>query len=161
MLIKNLNLLTTLLLLSLFSTISINTAKANTGETKELRESSEFSAEQEPYILSQSLGHKEYLGEPQMSWNDYQTGTIVGKNGSNLSVVTQDGALIHGEWEIGEVGDSVLIVEEGGKKEVLESAHPAWVGTLQEDYGFSKDNDYRSNPSLEARTAPLWRQLGY
>ena len=169
MLIKNLNLLTSLLLLSLFSTISINAAKANNEETKELRDSSDLSAEQEPYILSQSLGHKEYLGEPQMSWNDYQTGTIVGKHGSTLSVVTEDGTLIHhrnelpgeiGELAVGRVGESVLIVEEDGKKVVLEEAHPAWVGTLQQDYGFSKENDYRSNPPLEARTAPLWQSLG-
>ena len=96
-----------------------------------------------------------------MSWNDYQTGKIVGKNGSNISVITEDGSLIHGEWEIGSVGDTVLIVDEDGRTEVLEAAHPAWVGTLEQDYEFSIDNDARLDPPLQARTAPLWRQLGY
>ena len=161
MLIKNLNILTSLLLLSLFSTISTNAVKANTLETKELPSSSEFSAEPENYLLSQSLGHQEYLGEPQMSWDDYQTGTIVGKNGSNISVITEDGSLIHGEWEIGSVGDTVLIVDEDGRAEVIDSAYPAWVGTLEQDYEFSIDNDARLDPPLQERTAPLWRQLGY
>ena len=161
MLIKNLNILTSLLLLSLFSTISTNAVKANTLETKELPSSSEFSAEPENYLLSQSLGHQEYLGEPQMSWNDYQTGTIVGKNGSSISVITEDGTLIHGEWEIGSVGDTVLIVDEDGITEVIDSAYPAWVGTLEQDYEFSIDNDARLDPPLQERTAPLWRQLGY
>ena len=170
MLIKNLNIITSLLLLSLFSTIATTAVKANTLETKELPSSSEFSAEPENYILSQSLGHDEYKGEPQLSWNDYQRGTIVGKNGSHISVITEDGTLIHqrnelpgeiGELAVGQVGETVLIVEEDGKKVVLEEAHPAWVEILQQDYEFSIDNDARLDPPLQARTAPLWRQLGY
>ena len=170
MLIKNLNVLTSLLLLSLFSTISINAAKANTLETEELPSPSEFSEEQENYLISQSLGHEEYDGGPQMSWNDYQTGTIVGKNGSHISVVGEDGTLIHHRNELpgrigatlsGQVGDTVLIVEEDGKKVVLQEAHPFWVETLQQDYEFSFDNDSRLDPPLQARTTPLWRQLGY
>ncbi len=156
MLIKNLNVLTSLLLLSLFTTISTNAAKANTLETKELQSPSEFAAEQEPYLLSQSLGHSEFAG-----WDDYQTGRIVGKNGSVISVIGEDGTLIHGGWEVGSVGDSVLIVEKDGKQEVIESASPAWVGTMEQDYEFKKEKDHRSDPELEARTAPLWQQLGY
>ena len=162
MLIKNINLLSNLLLLSVFSIISTNVAQANRLETKELQLqlSSEFPVEQEQYLISQSLGHNEYKGEPQMSWRDYQTGTVVGKNGSVISVVGDDGRLIHGGL-VGEVGDTVLLVEENGKTVVLEAAHPAWVGKLQEDSGFSIENDQRSDPPLEARTAPLWQALGY
>ncbi|MGK7895283.1 MAG: hypothetical protein AB4372_17085 [Xenococcus sp. (in: cyanobacteria)] len=54
-----------------------------------------------------------------------------------------------------------MISNEDGETVVLEAAHPPWVGTLEEDYSYSRENDYRSNPPLEARTAPLWQALGY
>ena len=160
MLIKNIKILSNLLLLLVFCSISTNAAKANSIEERELQPSSELSAEKEQYLISQSLGHQEYKGEPQMSWNDYQTGTIVGVNGSVVSVLADDGTLLHAGL-VGSVGDTVLIVEEDGKRVVLESAHPAWVGTLEQDYSFSKENDSRSDPPLQERTAPLWRALGY
>ena len=159
--IRNLNVLNGTLLLLIFSALSTNAVKANSLETKELQTPSEFSATQEHYLIAQSLGHEEWAGKPQMSWNDYQTGRVVGKNGSNLSVIADDGTLIHGDWEAAEIGDTVLIVEEDGKKEVLEAAHPAWVEVLEQESAFTKENDQRSDPPLEVRTAPLWRQLGY
>ena len=155
--IRNLNVLNGTLLLLIFSALSTNAVKANSLETKELQTPSEFSAAQEHYLIAQSLGHEEWDGKPQMSWNDYQTGRVVGKNGSNLSVIADDGTLIHGDWEAAEIGDTVLIVEEDGKKEVLE----AWVEVLEQESAFTKENDQRSDPPLEVRTAPLWRQLGY
>ena len=160
MLIKNIKILSNLLLLLVFCSISTNAAKANSIEEKDLQSSSELPAEQEQYLISQSLGHQEYKGEPQMSWNDYQTGTIVGVNGSVASVLADDGTLLHA-GVVGSVGDTVLIVEENGNKVVLESAYPAWVGTLEQDYNFSKENDFRSDPPLQERTAPLWKALGY
>lgn len=160
MLIKNIKTLGNLLLLLVFCAISTNAAKANTLENKEQQSASQSPIEQEQYLISQSLGHDEYAGDPQLRWDDYQTGTIVGLNGSVASVVADDGTLLHGSG-VGSVGDTVLIVEENGKKMVLEASHPAWVGTLEEDYSYNRANDYRSDPPLEARTAPLWRALGY
>ena len=162
MLIKNIKIMGNLLLLLVFCTISTTTANANTNtlEKKELQSSSKSPTEQRQFLISQSLGHKEYAGGSQMSWDDYQTGTIVGVNGSVASIVADDGTLLHAGG-VGSIGDTVLIGQEDGKTVVLEAAHPAWVGTLQQDYGFSRENDRRSDPPLEARTAPLWRALGY
>ena len=59
-------------------------------------------------------------------------------------------------------GPNVLIGENrDGRKIVIEFVGPAWVETLMNDYGFSIEKDFRSDPPLEARTAPLWQQLGY
>ncbi|MGK7893066.1 MAG: hypothetical protein AB4372_05365 [Xenococcus sp. (in: cyanobacteria)] len=158
MLIKAINAAKNFLLLLVFFSISTNAAKANTIENKELPSTSESTAEQ--YLISQSLGHEEYSGGTQMSWDDYQTGTIVGINGSVASIVADDGTLLHAGG-VGSIGDTVLIGQEDGKTVVLQAAQPAWVGTLQQDYGFSRENDRRSDPPLEARTAPLWQALGY
>ncbi len=155
------NALTSLLLLLLFSTISANSAKANTLSAKEPQPPSKFSAEQEHYLLSQALGHDEWDGRPQMSWDDYQIGTIKGRAGDIISVVAEDGTVLEGLTPSFFKGSNVLIGERDGKKVVLDFAHPPWIETLLEDYGFSIDNDYRSDPPLEVRTAPLWQQLGY
>ena len=158
MLIKNIKTLSNLLLFLVLCSISTNAAKANTIENKELQSTSESIAE--PYLISQSLGHNEYDGRPQMSWDDYQRGTIVGVNGSVASIIADDGTLLHAGG-VGSIGDTVLIGQEDGKTVVLQASEPAWVGTLQQDYEFSIEKDRRSDPPLEARTAPLWQALGY
>lgn len=161
MFFRNFTTLSNLILLFVFCSLSTDAAKANEVETKKQQSFLELpTTQQDQHLISQSLGHQEYKGEPQMSWYDYQTGTIVGVNGSVASVVADDGTLLHA-GVVGSVGDTVLIVEEDGKPVVLEAAHPAWVGTLEEDYDFIKENDSRIDPPLEARTAPLWRALGY
>ena len=70
-------------------------------------------------LQAQSLGHEDYIDEPQMSWYDYQTGTIVGKTGTWISVITENGVPFPDinfpdseNMEVGEVGDIVLIVQE-------------------------------------------------
>ena len=43
-------------------------------------------------VQAQSLGHDEYDGGPQMSWNDYQTGTITNQNFSVNGNITVNGS---------------------------------------------------------------------
>ena len=156
--------LTSLLLLLSFSTISANAAKANTLEAQEPQPPSEFSAEPENYLLSQALGHESEIG-----WDDYQIGTIKGRAGDIIHVVGMDDgmnfrALVPSKNGFNPSlieGSNVLIGEENGRKVVIEFVGPPWVETLMNDYGFSIEKDYRSDPPLEARTAPLWQQLGY
>ncbi len=157
--------LTSLLLLLSFSTISANAAKANTLEAKESQQPSEFAAEQENYLLAQTLGH-----ESEINWGDYQIGTIKARAGNLISVVGMDDGLVFTGVIPSEnrlnpsllEGPNVLIGENrDGRKIAIEFVGPPWVETLMNDYGFSIEKDFRSDPPLEARTAPLWQHLGY
>ena len=157
--------LTSLLLLLSFSTISASAAKANTLEAQEPQQPSEFAAEQENYLLAQALGYESEIG-----WDEYQLGTIKARAGNLISVVGLDDGLVFSGVIPSEnglnprllEGPNVLIGEnDDGRKIVIEFVGPAWVETLMNDYGFSIEKDFRSDPPLEARTAPLWQQLGY
>ncbi|MGB5634373.1 MAG: hypothetical protein WBM44_08490 [Waterburya sp.] len=121
------------LLFLLLQVISVNSVKAN--PTHEIPD--------EPIYLSQARGHEAYKGEPQMSWDDYEIGKIVAKYEGTVSVLTEDGTVIRVRpaSSVGSTGDNVLIVEEDGKKVVVGSTHPAWLGTLIEEYNFSIEND--------------------
>ncbi len=166
--IKNLNTITSLLLLLLLSkvSVSVNAANANSFGAKERYQSTEYAAEQEKYLLSQALGHSDKNGA-QMSWDDYTIGRIVNKAGEQAFILMEDGITFQQEAPLvyqgqrGAVaGEDVLIVNKDGKNVVIDIAHPAWIQTLIEDYNFSIENDKKSDPPLEERTAPLWQQLG-
>ncbi|MDJ0577131.1 MAG: hypothetical protein QNJ65_18470 [Xenococcaceae cyanobacterium MO_234.B1] len=160
--IKNLNTLSSMLLLLLVSTVSANTANANTLGAKEQPQSPEYVAEPENYLLSQALGH--YEGGSQMNWSDYKIGKINTYAGDVLSVsLIDERTSFNGEAPFNAVSSSsynVLVVQEGEKSIVLDFARPRWIGTLLKDYGFSIEKDRRSDPPLQVRTEPLWRQLG-
>ncbi|ELS04022.1 hypothetical protein Xen7305DRAFT_00037500 [Xenococcus sp. PCC 7305] len=113
----------------------VGTAKANPNPTQHLLA--------EPLYLSQSLGHQEYKGKPQMSWDDYELGKVVGHYGGTASVSLEDGTILRCSSSVGAIGDHVLVVEEDGEKVVLDSARPAWVGTLINDYEFNLEKDRR------------------
>ncbi len=162
--IKNLNTLSSMLLLLLVSTVSANTVNANTLEAKEQPQSPEYVGEPENYLLSQALGHDEYDGGPQMNWSNYQIGKINAYSGEIISVTGwKNPTSFNTEAPFGAFASSgsyVLIVPMEGENVVVDLAHPYWIGTLIEDYGFRIENDRRSDPTLQERTAPLWRQLG-
>ncbi|ELS00658.1 hypothetical protein Xen7305DRAFT_00003590 [Xenococcus sp. PCC 7305] len=137
---NNLELLGRILLMIPLLVGAVNGVKANSPQKSLV----------EPLSLSQSLGHQEYKGESQgeSQIDDYEAEKIVSHYGVTISVFpvsSEDETIVRASSSvdsIGSIGDNVLVFEEDGKRVIVGSAPPAWVGTLIKDYGLNIE-DYR------------------
>ncbi len=76
-----------------FSTIGINPAHSS-----ELTENNSTKI-----LVSQLRGHNTYDGKPQIEWENYSLGRVVGKSGRKMSILTEDGVsfLADGDVRLG------------------------------------------------------------
>ncbi|MGK7876025.1 MAG: hypothetical protein AB4426_22815 [Xenococcaceae cyanobacterium] len=171
MLVKTSHTLASMLLLLSLGAVSVAPAIAEPTNEQTQPQLSEATVD-EPILLSQLLGHEEFLGEPWMNLpRGYKLGTIVGKSGNVISVVLQDGTSFDQEVAFypsnGYHANDVVVLKEGGEYKVINTAHPMWITQLIQDYEFELSDNMRMNDlrakyfgkPISFRTAAIWREL--
>jgi hypothetical protein len=168
-LIKNLKLLTGMLLLLSLSIVSASPAKAALTEEQLQHHQSDHpgNTEKDAHLLSQLPGHDLYDGGEQISPTEYKIGRVVGKTGNILFIVLQDGTGTYFRTSgSANPGADVLVGESDGVYYIvgtdtlpymnsvggMDTAHPMWISRLEL-------KEVPQSGSLSSRTAPLWQQL--
>jgi hypothetical protein len=117
--------------------------------------SSEELVEETPKELSQLQGHDTYDGKPQIEWDGYMLGRVVGKAGNILFVKLSDGTYFNDVGE-GYPGNDVLVEEVDGRYHIVGKAHAPWISTLKSKYGWRR---VTVSTNLNERTAAIWEEL--
>jgi hypothetical protein len=155
--LKHLEVLGATLLLSSLSVAIAYPLKANTANEIDRNSSLEIKERQGLY-LSQALGHKDYPGATEKQWSDFQVGTIVSIVGDIAFVSLEDGTQFRqmGFDSRGRVrpGSQVLVEEKDGEYQVVDVAHPYWIGKLEAEQGYDISADSQQEP-LQARTEAI------
>lgn len=118
-------------------------------------DSSEELVKESSQELSQLLGHDVYDGKPQIEWNNYILGRVVGKVGKILFVKLPDGTHFNDVGE-GYPGSDVLVEEVDGRYHIVGMAHSPWISTLKAKYGWRR---VTATGNLNERTAAIWEEL--
>jgi hypothetical protein len=88
----------------------------------------------EPQVISQLLGHDRYKDEPQMNGDDYLMGRVVGRAGTMVSVLLDDGTLFSTSSTVAPGNNVLVSTNEKGNYFIVDAAHPTWIYKLVEDY---------------------------
>ena len=127
----------------------INANPAHSSETGEQKEDS--------VLISQLRGHNSYAGEPQMSWENYVLGRVVGKSGSWMSIKTEDGAVFQAEGSVSPGSNVLVDKDETGAYYLVSASEAEWIEILEADYGWKRNAVTQA--SLNERTAAIWAEI--
>jgi hypothetical protein len=130
-----------------FSTIGVNYADSSELIDNDLTE----------ILLSQLRGHDIYDNEPQMKWDNYSLGRVVGKSGGIMSILVEDGTSFQADGYVRPGSDVLVAQDENGEYYLVSASHSEWISYLEEDYGVKRNKNYPV-PLLE-RTAPIWAEI--
>lgn len=154
--LKSLGVLGATLILSSGSLAIAFPLKANTASELAQNSSLEIKERQGLY-LSQARGHTDYPGATEKQWSDFQVGTIRSIVGDIAFVSLEDGTQFRqmGFDSRGRVrpGSQVLVQQQDGKYQIVDVAHPYWIGKLEAE-GYDIAADSPQEP-LQARTEAI------
>lgn len=129
-----------------FSTIGMNPAHSS-----ELIEHNS-----EDILLSQLRGHDTYDGKPQMQWQDYSLGKVVGKSGGIMSILVEDGTSFQADGYVRPGSDVLVGKDENGEYYLVSAAESEWISILRSDYGWKRTV---AQAALNERTAAIWSEI--
>jgi GTPase SAR1 family protein len=153
---KKLSVLASVGLTLLASSFLTNPVKANVVSEAKSESLEQINVDSSQILISQDLGHDEYDGSPQMEWNNYQLGKVVGIAGNIKFILLPDGTYFSAAGA-GYPGGNVLVEEIDEEYRIVDVSHAAWITHLEADYGWRRVT--RIQPPLLERTAPIWAQL--
>jgi hypothetical protein len=94
------------------------------------------------FTIAQLRGHNTYIGEAQLNPSQYVYGRVRGAAGNIISVELEDGTTMQVKNGINHMesygvrpGDDVILSREDDDYTFIGTAEPAWILTLQDDYG--------------------------
>lgn len=138
------------------SSIVVSPVKANLVPEIKSESLTQIDINSQDDLMSQLRGHDVYDAKPQIEWNGYMLGRVVGKAGKILFVKLPDGTYFNDVGE-GYPGVDVLVEQVNGRYKIAGIAHSGWISILESKYGWRKIAD--SSGSLNERTAAIWREL--
>lgn len=151
---KKLTILVTLGIGLLGNSLLSTSAKAGLVPLDELKSIDAVNSPQDQ-LIAQLRGHDVYDGKPQIEWNDYLLGRVIGEAGSIKFIKVSDGGYFHASGSA-YAGEDVLVEKVDGGYKLIGRAHTPWISKLEANYGYKR---VAESSSLKDRTASLWKAL--
>ncbi len=149
----NLKMFSSLGLGVLLSLVSFSSVKAQTQDTPSAS-TSENSSE---LIISQLRGHNTHMGEPQIEWEEYLLGRVVGKSGGIIFILLEDGTSFTASGSVAPSSNVLVVKNANGRYSFVQASEAEWISILKSKYGYKRlDGSYAA---LNQRTAALWKEL--